>query len=86
MKLIINKKLLEESLLSYINESSSERRRNVPCVGLKKKKRGFSCFEELKRGKGTGNFYIANHRVRSKSVPDFNKIPIKTINFVDSAG
>jgi len=77
----INKKaLLEEAL-----EHKSEKSQNVRCKGIKEKK-GFSCKEELKRGKPTGNFFIATHRARSKSYSGFDKIPLSIINFIDSTG
>jgi hypothetical protein len=63
----------------------SKKRRSVPCKGIKEKK-GFSCYEELKYGKGTGKFYIATHRARSKNYDSFEKIPMSVINFIDSTG
>ena len=47
---LFNLKLFEET------SDRSKKRRSVPCDGIKEKK-GFSCYEELKYGKGTGKFY-----------------------------
>ena len=86
MKVYLNENSLER--ISFLEEVSkakaaSKKRRPVPCNGIKEKK-GFSCYEELYRGKGTGKFYIATHRARSKSYDSLEKIPMKDINFIDS--
>ena len=67
------------------SESKPEKSQNVPCKGIKEKK-GFSCKEELFRGKPTGKFFITTHRARSKSYDSFDKIPQSVINFIDSTG
>ena len=71
----------------YFTESTSisKKCRSVPCKGIKERK-GFSCREELKRNKPTGNFFISTHRARSKNYPSFDKIPMNVINFIDSTG
>ena len=77
----INKKVL----LEEASKHKPEKFQDVPCNGIKEKK-GFSCKEELKRGKPTGNFFITTHRARSKNYPSFDKIPLSVINFIDSTG
>jgi hypothetical protein len=91
-KMKINKQEILESYYGIIQESKkidrekkAEKKRSVPCNGIKEKK-GFSCFEELKRGNPTGNFYISTHRARSKNYKSFADIPTSVINFIDSTG
>lgn len=85
-KEIFSKKSTEpKTVLTEASESKPEKSKNVPCKGIKEKK-GFSCKEELKRGKPTGKFFITTHRARSKNYDSFDKIPQSVINFIDSTG
>jgi len=74
-----------KTVLTEASESKPEKSQIVRCTGIKEKK-GFSCKEELKRGKPTGKFFITTHRARSKSYDSFDKIPQSIINFIDSTG
>jgi len=69
-------KINKNKIKSVLEEATEQ---NVPCKGIKVKK-GFACKQD-KNG-----FYITTHRARSKSYPSFDKIPMKTINFIDSTG
>jgi hypothetical protein len=86
LKEIFSKKLNDpKTVLTEASENKPEKSHNVPCKGIKEKK-GFSCKEELFRGKPTGKFFISTHRARSKNYDSFDKIPQSVINFIDSTG
>ena len=63
--------------------------RSVDKKGLKSAggaSRGVSAAEVTEYGKGTGKFFIYTHRCRSSFYDSLDKIPEKTIKFIDSTG
>lgn len=63
--------------------------RNVPKKGLKSAggaSNGVSAAEVTKHGKGTGKFFIYTHRARSDFYDSLDKIPEKTIKWIESTG
>ena len=63
--------------------------KNVPKHGLKSAdgaSNGVSAAEEMKHGKGTGKFFIYTHRARSSFYDSLDKIPEKTIKWIESTG
>ena len=85
MIITINKDIICESMF-LLEEASKLKYRSVPCKGLGGTNRGFSCSEQTKRGKGTGNFFIHTHRARSKYYDDISKVPLSTQKFISSTG